>query len=120
LKYKNINSAIHNFGHSFTSLMNYVDDDYVIDELTHIHRQGYDIDIDWLSRKFNPESRATSRIKKSIGYWADTLAKHLKSQRVDIEKLDELRFRWPPGKRKYMFAVDDRGTEHKVYVNEMK
>jgi len=32
MKYKNIYSAIHNFGHSFTSLMNYVDGDYVIDE----------------------------------------------------------------------------------------
>jgi hypothetical protein len=100
--------------------MNYVDGDYVIDELSQIHSQGCDIEIDWLSRRFSPESRATLRIKKSIGYWSDTLAKHLKRQRVDIEKLSELRFRWPPGERKYMVAIDDRGAEHKVYVNETK
>lgn len=46
MKYKHIYSAIHNFGHSFTSLMNYVDDDYVIDELDKIHAEGHDIEVD--------------------------------------------------------------------------
>ncbi len=32
MKYKNIYSAIQNFGHSFLSLMNYVDGNYVIKE----------------------------------------------------------------------------------------
>ncbi|AWY00274.1 hypothetical protein A8139_09885 [Marinomonas primoryensis] len=51
MKYKNIKSAIHNFGHSFVSLMNYVDEDYVIDEIGKIHKQGYDIEINWLTRE---------------------------------------------------------------------
>ena len=33
MSYKRIGSLIHNWSHSFVSLMNYVDDDYVIGEL---------------------------------------------------------------------------------------
>lgn len=45
MKYKHIPSAIHNFGHSFTSLMNYVDDGYVIDDLQKIHEKGLDTEV---------------------------------------------------------------------------
>jgi len=46
MKYKHVNAAIRNFGHSFTSLMNYVDGDYVMDELAKIHSKGCDIEVD--------------------------------------------------------------------------
>ena len=65
VKYKNIRSAIHNFGHSFVSLMNYVDGVYVIDELFDIRKRGHDIEIDWLKNTFTPGSGATETIKKS-------------------------------------------------------
>lgn len=120
MKYKNIYSAIHNFGHSFTSLMNYVDSDYVFDELANIHRKGYDIEVDWKTRKFTPDTMASDRIKKSIGYWGDSLKKHLASHNVELEKLESLKFVWPAGQRKYMLAIDDRGKEYKIYVNEVK
>ena len=58
MKYKHIAGAIHNFGHSFTSLMNYVDGDYVIDELAKIHAEGKDIEVDWLSGRFKPAEMA--------------------------------------------------------------
>lgn len=120
MKYKNIYSAIHNFGHSFTSLMNYVDSGYVIDELANIHRNGYDIEVDWKTRKFTPDGMAGERIKKSIGYWSDSLQKHLASHNVELEKLVSLKFVWPSGQRKFMFASDDRGKEYKIYINEVK
>ena len=120
MKYKNIYSAIHNFGHSFTSLMNYVDSDYVIDELANIHRNGYDIEVDWKTRTFTPDTMASDRVKKSIGYWGDSLNKHLASHNVELEKLESLKFVWPAGQRKYMLAFDDRGKEYKIYVNEGK
>ncbi len=119
VKYKNIYSAIHNFGHSFTSLMNYVDGGYVIDELEDIHCQGCDIEIDWFTRRFEPESLASSRIKKSIGYWGDSLPKHMASHNVELEKISSLKFLWPAGERKTMLAVDDREREYKIYVNEI-
>jgi hypothetical protein len=120
MKYKNISSAIHNFGHSFTSLMNYVDGDYVIDELEEIHAMGNDIEVDWLTGAFSPEGMKTQRIQKSIGYWRDGLKKHMMSQNVDLNAITELKFRWPVRQRKHMFAFDDRGKEYKIYVNESK
>ncbi len=120
MKYKNIYSAIHNFGHSFTGLMNYVDSDYVIDELTKIHCKGYDIEVDWFTCKFQPAQLASPRIQKSIGYWAGSLKKQLSSQNVEIERLKSLHLKWPAGKRKYMVAVDDRGKKYKIFVNEIK
>jgi hypothetical protein len=120
VKYKHIAGAIHNFGHSFTSLMNYVDDEYVMDELAKIHAQGHDIEVDWLSGSFTPAARVTPRIEKSIGYWRNGLVEHLQSHNVDPTSIVDLKFRWPARQRKYMIAVDDRGKEHKMYVNESK
>jgi hypothetical protein len=120
MKYKNIHSAIHNFGHSFTSLMNYVDSDYVMDELAKIHAARRDISVDWLTGSFEPKQLETPRITKSIEYWRDSLSKHLASQNVEMNRLKEIRFCWPTGGRKYMEAIDDRGENYKIYVNETK
>lgn len=38
-RYKVLKSVAHNIGHSFTSLMNYVDDDYVMGHILHFARQ---------------------------------------------------------------------------------
>ena len=120
MKYKHIAGAIHNFGHSFTSLMNYVDGDYVIDELAKIHAKGQDIEVDWLTGRFTPEHLSNPRIEKSIGYWRDSLSKLLQSHNVDPKAIIELKFQWPAGQRKRMVAIDDRGKQHKMYVNESK
>jgi hypothetical protein len=66
MKYKNINSAIHNFGHSFVSFMNYIDDGFVIDDLRKIHIDGKDIEIDWMTGHFSPAELPTPRIRRSI------------------------------------------------------
>tara|TARA_Y100001933_G_scaffold144155_2_gene142832 strand:+ start:1034 stop:1336 length:303 start_codon:yes stop_codon:yes gene_type:complete len=100
--------------------MNYVEDGYVIDELTNIHRKGHDIEVDWLIHRFKPENLASSRIKKSIGYWGASLCDHMASQRVELERIKSLHFVWPAGQRMFMLAVDDRKKEHKIYVNKLK
>jgi hypothetical protein len=69
LKYKNIPSAIHNLGHSFTSFANYINDGYIIDDLADIHRKERGIEIDWLAGSFAPDKLASSRIRESISYW---------------------------------------------------
>jgi len=117
MKYKNINSAIHNVGHSFVSGMNYVDGEHVVIELRNIHSKSYDIEVNWHTRKFEPAELASARIVKSIGYWADTLREHLLSQEVELEKLRSLYFKWPAGQRQFMFATDDSGKEYKIYVS---
>lgn len=120
MKYKNIYSAIHNFGHSFTSLMNYVEEGYVFDELLAIHHSGYDIEIDWKTRKFSPEILESYRMKMSIGYWTDSLKDHLASHSVDLKIIESIKFLWPAGQRKFMLAIDDRGKQYKIYVSESK
>ncbi|MFC1489143.1 hypothetical protein ACFL6B_04770 [Thermodesulfobacteriota bacterium] len=120
MKYKNIYSAIHNIGHSFLSLMNYVDGGYVIDELSNIRSRGCDIVIDWLNNTFMPEKELTSRIQKSMAYYSKNLAKNMKSQNVDVTRIKVLRLHWPAKSRKYMWAEDDRGREYKIYISEIK
>ncbi len=77
MKYKNINSAIHNFGHSFFSLINYIEDSHIIDELGKIHKKGYDIKIDWLNREFEPKQMLNKKIEKSINSYANNLESFL-------------------------------------------
>jgi hypothetical protein len=70
--------------------MNYVDHDFVADEIGKIHRKGYDIEINWLTREFRPAQLESERIKKSIGYWGDNLKKHCASHSVNLENLCSL------------------------------
>jgi len=116
MKYKNIYSAIHNFGHSFTSLENYVDGGHVIDEIGTIRSKGHSIEIDWIEAKFAPESEKTGRIQKSIGYYSDGLERHLSSHNVELESLISLKFCWPAGGWKIMEAVDDRKKYYKMLI----
>ena len=120
MKYKNIYSAIHNLGHSFLSLTNYVDGDYVIDELFTIRSRGFDIEIDWLNNTFIPKEELTSRIKKSMAYYSEKLTRNMQSQNVDLNLIKALKLHWPAKGRKYMWAEDDRGKEYKIYISEIK
>ena len=120
MKYKNIHSAIHNLGDSFVSLMNYVDDGYVIDDLAKIHSKGYDIEINWKDGTFKPVEVVTPRIEKSIQFYLDNMLKHFSSQNVEYERLKKLTFIWPSRNRKYMYAECDKGKEYKIYVQEYK
>jgi hypothetical protein len=120
MKYKNIPAAIHNFGHSFLSLMNYVNGNYVIDDIDDIISKGYDIKIDWLNNTFHPQQQLTSRLSKSIKYYSSHLKKHLQSHSVEIEHIVEINLYYPANGRKYMWAVDDRGKEYRIYISELK
>jgi len=120
MKYKNIHSAIHNLGHSFLSLMNYVDGDYIIDELITIRSKGFDIEIDWLNNTFMPEEQLTPRIKKSMAYYFENLTRNMQSQNVDMDRIRALKLYWPTKGRKYMWARDDRGKEYKIFISEIK
>jgi len=120
MKYKNIHSAIHNLGHSFLSLMNYVDGQYIIDELFDIRSRGFDIEIDWLNNTFIPGEELTSRIRKSMAHYSENLTGNMESQQVDMNCIKALELHWPAKGRKYMWAKDDRGKEYKVYVSEIR
>lgn len=69
--HKPLKSVSHNFGHSFISLMNYINDDYF---LGHLLRQARltklnRLDIDILKNAAAPQELLTAPIRDSIGYW---------------------------------------------------
>ena len=99
--------------------MNYVDGDYVIDELIEIRSRGHDIEIDWLNNTFMPETEITPRIKTSMEQYSKDLKNHMQSLNVDVNCIYAMRFHWPARGRKYMWARDDRGKEYKIYVSEI-
>ncbi|MEQ5840264.1 hypothetical protein N0A02_12580 [Paraburkholderia acidicola] len=92
----------------------------MIDDLDLIHREQIDIEIDWLRGDFRPAEKATERILISIESYRSGLERHLLSENVELRSLVKLGFHWPASGRKFMAAVDDRGKDYKIYVNESK
>ena len=117
MKYKNIGSAIHNFAHNFTSLTNYVDGDYVADELHRIRAQGKDIEVDWLTGEFKPAELVTPRIDKSVRHYRETVAEYFLAHNIDPKAVVQLKLEIPARGRPRIVALDTRGKEHKVYVS---
>lgn len=121
MSYKRIGSLIHNWSHSFVSMMNYVDDDYVIDELGKILRRDEvaSVVIDPLNRTIEPPAARTSRIVKSVGYYADALAKQMEGENVLPHELASFRLviSRPKGSMAFMAeATDDRGKDYSARV----
>ena len=83
----------HNFTHSFVSLMNYVDDGYVIDDLKNIARksEGEIIRIEWLPKNNTVLPIFTNRVKKSILNSIEWLPKHMEQHQVNEDMVSEMR-----------------------------
>ncbi|RKQ50322.1 hypothetical protein BXY85_1336 [Roseivirga pacifica] len=111
MKYKNINAFAHNFCHSFLSLMNYVDGDYVIDELTKV-RRGH-IEIDFLQKTIIPVFLEKGRVKRSMGFYERFLKESATKENIDLSHIKTLKLIWEVNERlpKYL-VIDDRD---KVY-----
>ena len=118
MKYKNINAALHNFGHSFLSLMNYIDEGHVLDDLAAIHGRHHDIEINWLTGKFSPAPLITARIARSIAFWQQKLPDHLRRHSVDLAALTALALVWPARARQHLLATDDRGSSYRIEIRE--
>lgn len=70
--HKPLKSISHNFGHSFISLMNYINDDYVLGHLlkqarkTNLNR----LEVDILNNNAKPVLLLTKPIVESIDHWS--------------------------------------------------
>lgn len=122
MKYKHIDAMLHNFGHSFVSLMNYVDDEYIIDVLSELAHQvpGHELDINFANGHVSPAGEYPAKLHKSIEYWMKWLPKHMENHRVTPSALPEvhLRYRLVRGGQEVIVAArDDRGKDHKVFVH---
>jgi len=121
MKYKHIDSMLHNFGHSFVSLMNYVDDEYIIDLLPSVAASvpGNEININFSQRTISPPFEYPMTLVKSVNYWADSLTRHIESHNVETSRLSDIHLRFRQGELGYevvMSTVDDRGQSHNVLV----
>lgn len=122
MKYKDIDSALHNFGHSFLSGMNYFEDNHVMYDIFYIARKmkGKAYSINFSTGDYNPDQETNSRIKTSISYYSSVLPEHLKSHKLDPESLSDVTLLVKSSKNlveAYMNAVDDKGYKHHVRVN---
>jgi len=113
----------HNFSHSFVSLMNYVGDGYVVDDLIIMARksEGEPISIQWIPRKSYESSKFSNRVRKSIAINQDWLPKHLESHGVAESIIAEMRtdiFRTSSHQiRVRAYLKDNRGKEYEAYIN---
>jgi hypothetical protein len=66
MKYKNIKSVLHNFGHSFFSLMNYVEDEYVVDVVAKMIKEidTHELRIYFPEEKVSPSVNCPEMLKK--------------------------------------------------------
>lgn len=123
MKYKAIPSMLHNFGHSFMSLMNYVDGEYAVDLLQQALTglPTYRLEIHFPSRKIDPPAEYPEKLRTSVGYWADSLPKHMANHGVTSEVVPEVVlvvFGDVRGMHCRVQATDDRGKTYDVLVSE--
>lgn len=91
-KYKVLKAFAHNFSHSFVSLMNYVDDGYVIDDLRKIVRDCPDhrITVNWLPSAFASQ-KVTPRIEKSIQAYQNSIIRQVHQSGARLCSIREFR-----------------------------
>lgn len=112
----------HNFTHSFVSLMNYVDDGYVIDDLRELARkaEGERVSIVWLPKKSYTWFKLTRRIRKSIPHHREWLRSHMSNHEIDESSIKELRTDVFMAKNRQIhieaYVLDDRGKEQFINV----
>jgi hypothetical protein len=120
LKYKNIDSALHNFGQSFMSLMNYLDDGYVVDDVLQIVKAPpHELSINFSTGEVSPPGDHPVRLLRSTQRYRDDLPKHLERHNIDAGAVKEVRLvhrLTRKGHETTMTASDDRGKEHSVEV----
>ena len=120
MKYKNIDSAIHNLGHSFISGMNYFDDDHVMYEVEAVVRkEPHEVWINFSTGDISPKGEYSGRLLKSVAHYREWLDDHLRGHKVDPSAVKNVTLHHRltrSGSESVMLAMDDRGVEHRVIV----
>ena len=85
MKYKLIRSMAHNWSHSFMSAMNYVDDDFVAEDMYQLarDRKGQKITVTWIPERPEELFALTPRIRESLKHYRKALPKHLSNHKVE-------------------------------------
>jgi hypothetical protein len=122
VKYKLIKSMAHNWTHSFMSGMNYVDDDYVFEDMYQLARdqRGHRITVTWIPERPEELFRLTPRIRESLRHYRKALPEHLRRHQIDPAAISEMRTEVYVGENHRMYVrsyvLDNRGKEHVQFV----
>lgn len=143
-KYKNIDSALHNWAHSYLSIENYDEKGYFIEELYEAAKSTNEanITIDVLCGSLSPSAVVNDRVESFLRRCSESFIRQLQSQNVDPHMISSaalqlhfdfsaplantigISFRDPwkaPKTAAYtakVAAVDDRGKEHSAKMKE--
>ena len=137
MKYKNLKSVAHNFGHSFTSDMNWVGDDYLMNHLARSAiRSGVpEFRADLLSGDVEPDAVLLPQFAESVMIRRGVLARLLESQSADPSRIPSAKMRlslevarrsahpsqpdiWEFPFECVVELTDDRGVTHRGEVRD--
>ncbi len=113
----------HNFVHSFLSDMNYVDGNFIVNDLDQIAKKSPEVvhSITWIPMDELEFKNYTERVKKSIGFYADSLPSHLKSHKIEVQHISKFSinfFMQKNGEVAFIAEIeDDRG---KLYQSDVR
>ncbi|MBU8977789.1 hypothetical protein JI752_016705 [Lysobacter sp. MMG2] len=122
MKYKLIKSMAHNWTHSFMSGMNYVDGDYVFEDMYQLARgrRGEKITVSWIPERTDELFVLTPRIRESLKHYRKSLPTHMRQHNVDVGAISEMRTEVYVAEdhRIYVrsYVLDNRGKEHVQFV----
>jgi hypothetical protein len=122
MKYKNLKSFAHNFTHSFVSYENYIDGEYVIEELRRAARElnGEVLSIYWVPDNGPINIKLSKRALTSLRLYREWLPKLAEQHEIDLCAITELRtdiFRKSNQQLEILAKLtDDRGKEYEQSV----
>jgi len=122
MKFKLIKSMAHNWTHSFMSGMNWVDGDYVFEDMHKLarERRGQKVLITWLPERQEELFALTPRIRESLKHYRKGLPEHLSRHAVEASAISEMRTEvyMADNHRGYVrsYVIDIRGKEHVQFV----
>jgi hypothetical protein len=122
VKYKLIKSMAHNWTHSFMSGMNYVDGDFVFEDIYRLarDRRGGKVTVTWIPDRPEELFGLTPRVRESLKHYRKALPEHLGRHQIDADAISEMRTEVYVAENHRMYVrsyvLDNRGKEHVQFV----
>jgi len=110
----------HNFGHSFVSLMNYVGEAHIVDEIRRVIAQFHEpLHINFLDGTIIPNTAQTDLLVASVRIYQSSFAQHALSHDVDPSSIHQLELaitRTSTGIEAMIQVQDDRGKQYHLPI----
>lgn len=112
----------HNFGHSFVSLMNYVGNEHIVDEIHRVLSRIHEpLHINFLNGVITPNTAQSTLLIASVQAYQSSFAKHARSHYVDPACLEQLELsiaQTSTGIQVVIEVQDDRGTHYHLPITQ--